>query len=131
MTLVPAGLRRVADNAAVPLAALAGKRLHAVAAIGHPQRFFDTLASLGLRFTAHAFPDHHAFTPDDLAFAACDAVLMTAKDAVKCRAFGREDLFALHVAAAADPALADFIIERIAWTRSSWTSSSAPSARGR
>jgi tetraacyldisaccharide 4'-kinase len=131
MHLVPAGLRRVADGAEVPLASLAGKRLHALAAIGHPQRFFDTLGSLGLAFTPHAFPDHHAFSAADLAFPDCDATLMTAKDAVKCRALGRGDLFALHVAAEVDPALADFIIERIAWTRSSWTSSSAPSARAR
>ncbi len=69
---------------------------------------------MGLAFTPHAFPDHHVFTPADLTFADCDAVLMTEKDAVKCRSFGRDDLVALRVAAKVDEALADFIIERIA-----------------
>jgi tetraacyldisaccharide 4'-kinase len=115
MRLEPAGLRRVGGDAgAVDIGALRGRRLHAVAGIGHPQRFFDTLAAMGLAFTPHAFPDHHAFTPADLAFAGCDAVLMTEKDAVKCRTFGRDDLVALRVAAKVDEALADFIIDRIA-----------------
>jgi tetraacyldisaccharide 4'-kinase len=132
MRLEPSGFSRVSrPDQAVPLEALRGRRLHAVAGIGHPQRFFDSLAALGLAFTPHAFPDHHAFVPADLEFAACDAVLMTAKDAVKCRAFGRDDLVALAVAARVDEALADFVIDRIAWTRSSSTSSSARSARGR
>jgi tetraacyldisaccharide 4'-kinase len=131
MRLAPDGFRRVATGDPVPIEALRGRRLHAVAGIGHPQRFFDTLAGLGLAFTAHAFPDHHAFAPADLAFDACDAVLMTEKDAVKCRAFGRDDLVALRVAARVDEALADFIFERTAWTPSSSTSSSAPSARDR
>jgi tetraacyldisaccharide 4'-kinase len=131
MRLEPAGFVRVADGAAVAPDALRGKRLHAVAGIGHPQRFFDTLATMGLAFTPHPFPDHHAYSAADLAFADCDAVLMTEKDAVKCRALGRDDLVALRVAAHVDEALADFITERIAWTRSCSTSSSAPSARGR
>jgi tetraacyldisaccharide 4'-kinase len=113
MRLEPAGFVRVADGAAVAVETLRGRRLHAVAGIGHPQRFFDTLASLGLAFTPHAFPDHHAYAPGELDFPGCDAVLMTEKDAVKCRALGRDDLVALRVAARVDEALADFITARI------------------
>lgn len=115
MRLEPAGFRRVVRPAeVVPIESLRGTRLHAVAGIGHPQRFFATLSALGLAFTPHAFPDHHAFTAADLEFPACDAVLMTEKDAVKCRAFGRDDLVALRVAAQVDAALADFIAAKIA-----------------
>src|SRR5207237_1420083 len=85
MRLMPAGLHRVSDGAPVAAAEIAGKRLHAVAGIGDPARFFRTLARMGLRVTAHAFPDHHRYSPDDLGFADCDYVLMTEKDAVKCR----------------------------------------------
>ncbi len=114
MRLAPAGLRRVSPpHDEVPLAALAGKRLHAVAGIGHPQRFFATLAELGLEFTPHEFADHHAFSPGDLDFADCDAVLMTEKDAVKCRSFGRGDLVALRVDACVDERLADQVIRKI------------------
>jgi tetraacyldisaccharide 4'-kinase len=114
MRLVPDGFRRVGGRAEdVPLAALRAKRLHAVAGIGNPVRFFATLRALGLEFVPHPFPDHHAWAAGDLAFADCDCVLMTEKDAVKCRAFGRDDFVALRVQARVDPRLADFVAARI------------------
>src|SRR5262249_47163935 len=114
MRLVPSGLYRVGDPAAaVDPAFLAGKRLHAVAGIGDPGRFFRSLEAMGLRATAHPFPDHHRYAPDDLAFADCDYVLMTEKDAEKCRRFARGALTAVRVDAAPDPALADIIMHRI------------------
>lgn len=94
-------------------AALHGLRLHAVAGIGNPARFFEQLERLGLRFVAHAFPDHHRYRAEDLRFDQCDAILMTEKDAVKCRAFGRADLVALRIEAVVDPALADLIETRL------------------
>ena len=114
MRLEPAGFRRVADpGAAVAVDSLRGKRLHAVAGIGNPRRFFATLEALGLAFTPHAFPDHHPFTARDLEYPDCDAVLMTEKDAVKCRRFARADLLALRVEARVDDRLADSIAARI------------------
>jgi tetraacyldisaccharide 4'-kinase len=114
MRLEPAGLRRVGDpGAAVAVDSLRGKRLHAVAGIGNPRRFFATLEALGLVFTPHAFPDHHPFTARDLDYPDCDAVLMTEKDAVKCRRFARDDLLALRVEARVDDRLADSIAARI------------------
>ena len=114
MRLKPAGFFRVdSDGGAVPQSELAGKRLHAVAGIGNPPRFFSELTRLGLQFAAHAFPDHYAFEPSDLEFPDCDLVLMTEKDAVKCRRFGRHDLVVMRVEAEPDPALAELIVERI------------------
>ncbi len=114
MQLEPAGFRAVRDPRRTTGAdALRGKRLHAVAGIGNPARFFATLASLGLAFTPHAFPDHHAFVPGDLDFPDSDAVLMTEKDAVKCRAFPRDDLYALRVEARVDERLADLVALRL------------------
>jgi len=114
MRLVAAGMYRV-GNASAPLAPseLSGKKLHAVAGIGNPGRFFATLSGLGLTFSAHPFPDHHAFVAADLQFADCDFVLMTEKDAVKCRRFGRRDLVAVRVEAEVDAALTELILERI------------------
>jgi tetraacyldisaccharide 4'-kinase len=71
----------------VNLELLAPEPVHAVAAIGHPERFFTSLRSRGLRLIAHAFPDHHRFTPADLAFGDDLPILMTEKDAVKCESF--------------------------------------------
>lgn len=94
----------------------AGLRLHAVAGIGKPQRFFDHLSSLGLAFTAHAFPDHHAYRPEELAFTG-DAILATEKDAVKLRGLSQLPaqlpVWVLPVTAVVEPDLAHFILEKI------------------
>ena len=68
------------------LAPRAGK-VHAVAGIGNPGRFFKTLEKLGYEIIPHAFADHHAFTRKDIDFGDSLPVLMTAKDAVKCQPF--------------------------------------------
>ncbi|MBI5436052.1 MAG: tetraacyldisaccharide 4'-kinase [Nitrosomonadales bacterium] len=91
-----------------------GQHLHAIAGIGHPQRFFAHLNHLGLVVQAHPFPDHHRYTPNDLAYANADAVLMTEKDAVKCTAFATKKYWALRVDAQVDPSLTQHILERIA-----------------
>ena len=79
--------RALCDGCEHPLASFGRTPVHAVAAIGHPGRFFASLAAQGLDVIEHAFPDHHAFVPEDLAFGDDLPVLMTDKDAVKCRAF--------------------------------------------
>ena len=114
MRIVPSGLYRV-GNASQPIAPseLAGKRLHAVAGIGNPGRFFAELSRMGLAFTPHAFADHHTYRPADLEFPDCDLVLMTEKDAVKCRRFRRNDLIALRIKAEIDQALTELILKRI------------------
>jgi tetraacyldisaccharide 4'-kinase len=90
-----------------------GRRLHAVAGIGNPLRFFEHLQRLGLSFTAHVFPDHHPFTPADLDFEDADEIIMTEKDAIKCQRFARENQWALPVDAAVDPALGQLILNRL------------------
>ncbi|HEV2702567.1 MAG TPA: tetraacyldisaccharide 4'-kinase [Steroidobacteraceae bacterium] len=64
-----------------------GVRVHAVAGIGNPERFFALLKSYGLEVIPHAFADHHVFTERDLDLPGKWPVLMTEKDAVRCAAF--------------------------------------------
>lgn len=92
-------VRALCDGDARPVASFAGTRVHAVAAIGHPQRFFASLAAQGLDLIPHAFPDHHAFAPEDLAFDDGLPVLMTEKDAVKCRPFAQPHWWSVPVTA--------------------------------
>lgn len=99
------------DEVCAP-SALVGQRLHAVAGIGEPQRFFDHLAALGLSFEPHAFPDHHAYTAADLAFDG-DAILTTEKDAVKFGALAVLPVWVLPVTATVTPDLAQFVLEKI------------------
>jgi len=69
-----------------------GQSVHAVAGIGNPSRFFQSLQQHGIRVEEHAFPDHHRFHAEDIQFEDDRPVFMTEKDAVKCRQFasGRE-----------------------------------------
>ena len=114
MRLVPGALRPLAGVGGGPeLAELAGRRVHAVAGIGAPQRFFATLRAAGLEPIAHAFPDHHAFRASDLEFGDELPVLMTEKDAVKCQAYARAGRWYLPVEASFDAAEAHALLGRI------------------
>ena len=93
-----------------------GKRVHAIAGIGNPQRFFAQLGRLGLSCMPRAFADHHAYTAQDLAFAGNDEIVMTEKDAVKCAAFATARHWALIVNAEPDPRLGEMILARLAET---------------
>jgi len=86
MRLQAAPARQVAGSGEEqPLEAFRGRPVHAVAGIGNPQRFFADLRARGLELIEHPFPDHHALSAADLDFGDGLAVLMTEKDAVKCR----------------------------------------------
>ena len=89
------------------------QNVHAIAGIGHPQRFFAHLKQLGLKAHVHPFPDHHRYTPGDLAYDGADAILMTEKDAVKCTPFATEKCWVLRVDVQMAPALVQHILERI------------------
>ncbi|USE34405.1 tetraacyldisaccharide 4'-kinase [Endozoicomonas sp. SCSIO W0465] len=65
-------------------------RVHGVAGIGNPERFFNTLRLLGYDVIGHPFPDHHSFVREDVCFNDDLPVIMTAKDAVKCADFADE-----------------------------------------
>jgi tetraacyldisaccharide 4'-kinase len=132
MTLAPGPLRRVgAAGVQQPVATFAGVRVHAIAGIGNPDRFFRMLETLGMVVARHPFPDHHAYGPTDLAFADGAPIVMTEKDAVKCERFADERCWYVPVDATIDPALVERVVEKLTWTRSSSKSSSVRSPRAR
>ncbi|MES1981980.1 MAG: tetraacyldisaccharide 4'-kinase [Pseudomonadota bacterium] len=103
-----------------PASHFQGRRLHAIAGIGYPQRFFAHLRQLGLIVQPHPFADHHRYTLADLDYPDADAILMTEKDAVKCARLyndgnrAAEKFWVLRVDAQLDPSITPFILERIA-----------------
>jgi tetraacyldisaccharide 4'-kinase len=96
-----------------PARSFAGQRVHAVAGIGDPKRFFLHLASLGVEAIPHPFPDHHPFRAADLEFGDEAPVLMTEKDAVKCRRFAKPTHWILPVRALPDPAFDAWLQRRL------------------
>lgn len=95
------------------LAAWRGRRVHAVAGIGNPQRFFDMLEQAGLEVVAHPFADHHPFAGADLDFGDDVPVLMTAKDAVKCRRFARDHHHVVSVEALPDASFVEALDNKL------------------
>ena len=94
--------------------ALRGKAVHAVAGIGDPERFFRQIERLGLTLVRHPFADHHAFQAGDLQFGDAAPVVMTEKDAVKCKRFARPEFWIFPVSAELDPAFGRWLLERLA-----------------
>lgn len=98
--LAPSRWRALGDDAVFPLAPLPFHGpVHAVAGIGNPGRFFDTLVHLGIEAKPHAFPDHHRFTAQDLYFGDDLPVVMTAKDAEKSESMALDQGWVLEVEA--------------------------------
>lgn len=95
------------------LAGFAGQRVHAVAGIGEPARFFDMLKARGIAVVPHAFADHHRFGATDLDFASPLPILMTEKDAVKCAAFATDACFAVPVNAELPEAFWAALLDRL------------------
>jgi tetraacyldisaccharide 4'-kinase len=104
VTLVPGEVYALADPARrEPLAAWRGRAVVAVAAIGHPARFFRMLEEAGMVVEGRAFPDHHAYGSADVAPPADGRpVLMTEKDAVKCLGFAAPAHWVVPVEAVPD-----------------------------
>jgi tetraacyldisaccharide 4'-kinase len=100
-------------QAAVPLRDFAGKRVHAVAGIGNPERFFTMLEGEGIVVERHALPDHHVFMGDELAFVDDLPVFVTEKDAVKCAAFAHERAYVVPADAVVPEALFDAVHTRL------------------
>lgn len=90
-----------------------GQALHAVAGIGNPQRFFNTLEGLHWRPVAHAFADHAPYSAELLAFSPALPLVMTEKDAVKCKAFAADDWWYLAVDAAPSPAFVGWLDQQL------------------
>lgn len=120
MTQQPQPWRNVADPAIVADSdRLRGPDLVAIAGIGNPQRFFDQLARLGLDPRTHAFGDHHPYRRAEVAFPGARAILMTEKDAVKCREFGDPRMWMLPIRASVDRALIDAVVEKLRGSQAS------------
>lgn len=87
--------------------------VHAVAGIGNPERFFESLRALGLLILPHAFPDHHVFEASELDFGDNLPVILTEKDAVKCQHFAQPLFWVLAVDARPDAQLGDKILQHL------------------
>lgn len=112
--LVNSGLRQIVDSGQVlSIEELRGQSVHAVAAIGHPERFFQQLRDCGVTVIPHPLPDHHVLGVDDITFDDDLIVLMTAKDAVKCQAFATKQHWVWEVEVSLSDEFWRFLDQRV------------------
>ncbi len=87
--------------------------VHAVAGIGNPKRFFESLKQLGYTLECHEFNDHHSFVAKDIWFEDDRPVIMTEKDAVKCNVFAGQNCWYLKVSAQLETGFNTQLLERL------------------
>lgn len=113
MTINSQSMVNVLSGDTQPIDYFSGQQVHAVAGIGNPERFYNSLKKLGVTPVEHSFPDHHAYVATDLNFAGEIPLVMTEKDAVKCRPFAKEHWFYLSIEAQLPPAFYDAFLVKI------------------
>jgi tetraacyldisaccharide 4'-kinase len=95
--VLPTGVRQTATGAMKTLKDFEDEEVHAVAAIGHPDRFFTLLENHGLVVEPHALPDHAPLSAADLRFEDEHPVFITEKDEVKCKGFAEDNVWCVVV----------------------------------
>jgi len=115
MRLVSGALVNLVDSTRTrTLESFRGERLCAVAGIGNPEPFFAALRQAGLDLEARPYPDHHAYSAEDIRRWPDLPVIMTEKDAVKCAPFACEHHWYLPVEAELDESLLDDLLSKLA-----------------
>jgi tetraacyldisaccharide 4'-kinase len=114
MTLTGGQVRSLDDGQAWRLAQFGGCQVNAVAGIGNPSRFFELLRHARIKVIEHPFPDHYRFRRSDFDSMADELpILMTEKDAVKCRSLGLKNAWYLPVEAHLPPDWEHAFLQRV------------------
>jgi tetraacyldisaccharide 4'-kinase len=90
-----------------------GKAVHAVAGIGHPERFFNVLKSYGIEIIEHKFNDHYNYKTSDLDFDDKLPIITTEKDAVKLKNLNLKNAWYYEVNASITDQFTTKIIEKL------------------
>jgi len=116
MQLVPKAFVSLNDECEMSIEAFveqySDSKINAIAAIGNPQRFFDTLAGMGLSISSQPYPDHYAYQQSDFS-GITECLVMTEKDAAKCKALELENAWFLRVEPELQDKLGDKLYNRL------------------
>ena len=117
MSLQPSQFINLSTNQALSISDFAKRypQVNAIAAIGDPARFFTTLKQCNIALEkAQGFVDHHVFNQNELMqFGSILPLVMTEKDAVKCKGFEQANWWYLAVDASLDAAMEKFMTQML------------------
>ena len=89
------------------------KKIVAITAIGNPESFFSTLESYDLEFKKVIFNDHYLFNKNDFIKYADYNIVMTEKDAIKCKKFATKNFWVLPLEIKVDDRLFRNILKKV------------------
>lgn len=101
------------ENNKVAIVDFKDRRVHAIAGIGHPERFFNSLRKAGFDVIPHFFPDHYFYKAQDLDFSDALPIVMTEKDAVKCMSFKTERCWYLPITSQVNSSFEERLLEKL------------------
>ena len=93
----------------IELSSMSGKKVHAIAGIANPDRFFSMLEVFGIELIRHPMPDHYDYSVSDLEFNDDLPIFMTEKDAVKCQHISSSNCWFIPI----ETTLSDTFITRV------------------
>ncbi len=111
--LVASAICRLDNSDIRNIGDFSGTKVHALAGIGNPERFFRLLEGCDIEVIRHPLPDHADITPGDLDFDDDLNVVMTEKDAVKCRWLDTSNCWYVAVDVAFNDADTEDLLSRI------------------
>jgi tetraacyldisaccharide 4'-kinase len=89
------------------------KKIVAITAIGNPESFFSTLEGYDLKFKKVIFNDHYLFNKNDFIKYADYNIVMTEKDAIKCKKFATKNFWVLPLETKVDERLFQNILKKV------------------
>ena len=111
--VVCSGLIHIKSGQSISLVNLKENVVAAVVGIGNPGRFFKTLSEHCTKFSEHIFDDHHSYLESDFESIKSDIIVMTEKDAVKCKEFAKDNWYYLKIEVQVAAVIVDNIIEKL------------------
>ena len=119
MTMVPKSFVNLATDEVKPFSGAPfnmGNRIQAVTAIGNPARFFNLIESLPYQVNKVSYPDHYKLVKEDFDSENIDShqpIVMTEKDAVKCKSFAKTNFWMLTTFTEIEETFVDELIKKI------------------
>lgn len=96
-----------------PITFFKERKVLAVAGIANPEEFFEILESKGLHTVRKSFPDHHRFRSEDFSGYESLPILMTEKDAVKCKGIVGYDFWSISLEYCLPKAFGDAVLKKL------------------